>query len=356
MVTWRQIADRAIDALGVCRGDLVQIREHSDRVDVLLEMALAVERAGATPLPELTPSTYVRRLLADADLEYLAHWDRHRTDWLQQIDRVLVLDGPRPGMAEVPAAALAAWSAATGRLATLEDKRRLPYLLVAIPSSERASEVSRSLDALEAHLLPALAVPVTVLQEQIHRVTAHVHEAREVTVHSGGGAELRMSVAGRRWLSDDGLIDAEDRAVGTHVSNLPAGSIYTTVVETSPDGQLLLPHAAGAVDVRLTFRNGRITDVTAREGGDRFVELLQRHDGDRDRVSHIGIGLNPLLREFIGWPLVDEHVHGAIFVALGENRYLGGENGSSLNIDLVLPAATLTVDQHLLVDEGRIRV
>ena len=27
-----------------------------------------------------------------------------------------------------------------------------------------------------------------------------------------------------------------------------------------------------------------------------------------------------------GWQLVDEHVHGALFLALGENRYLGGTN------------------------------
>src|SRR4051812_21498993 len=90
---WTAVANRAIECLGVQPGELIQIREHSGRFDALTEMALAVERAGATPLPELTPPEYLTRLLNEASRGYLAAWDRHRAEWMQQIDRVLVLDG-----------------------------------------------------------------------------------------------------------------------------------------------------------------------------------------------------------------------------------------------------------------------
>jgi leucyl aminopeptidase (aminopeptidase T) len=86
------------------------------------------------------------------------------------------------------------------------------------------------------------------------------------------------------------------------------------------------------------------------------LDLLGRHTGDADRISHVGVGLNPHLKSFIGWPLVDEHVHGALFVALGENRYLGGENESSLNIDFALPNATLICDDRVIVEHGKIVV
>jgi len=49
------------------------------------------------------------------------------------------------------------------------------------------------------------------------------------------------------------------------------------------------------------------------------------------------------LRRPIGWTLVDEHLPGCVFMALGENRYMGGQNISSLNVDLLVgPDALLS--------------
>jgi leucyl aminopeptidase (aminopeptidase T) len=69
-------------------------------------------------------------------------------------------------------------------------------------------------------------------------------------------------------------------------------------------------------------------------------------------VSYIGIGLNPYLHEPIGWTLVDEHVHGYVFIAFGENRYMGGRNASSLNVDFALPGTTFMVGEQVVVSEG----
>jgi hypothetical protein len=129
MPGWREIADRAVSGLGVRAGELVQIREHSGRAEILLETALAVERARATPLPELTPPAYVRRLLTEAGTDYLAAWDRHRIDWLRRVDRVLVLQGADLPLDAVPDSARDAWSGAVQRLIEVEDERRLPFLL-----------------------------------------------------------------------------------------------------------------------------------------------------------------------------------------------------------------------------------
>jgi hypothetical protein len=50
--------------------------------------------------------------------------------------------------------------------------------------------------------------------------------------------------------------------------------------------------------------------------------------------------------------LVDEHVHGHVFVAFGETRDMGGKNASSLNIDFALPGATLLVGDRVVVSKG----
>jgi leucyl aminopeptidase (aminopeptidase T) len=354
MPGWREIADRAVHGLGVGAGEVIQIREHSGRFDVVLEMARAVERAGATPLPELTPPDYVERLLHEIGADVLATWDRHRIEWLRRVDRVLVLQGADLNLTTAPAPARNAWTGAIHRLVELENERRLPFLLVAVPTPERAEALSMPFDSLEARLLPALAVTVEELQRPIERALAHLRGGSVLTLRGADGFELRMSTVGRHWLADDGLIDADDRRRGGHVSNLPAGSVYSTVVEDSVEGQLRLPAAAGIDDVRLTFEGGRVTGV-AGDGRRLFESLLMQHSGDPDRISHIGIGLNPYLREAIRWPLVDEHVEGAIFVALGENRYLGGQNESSLNVDFALPASSLLIDGKPIIEQGRLR-
>jgi leucyl aminopeptidase (aminopeptidase T) len=136
------------------------------------------------------------------------------------------------------------------------------------------------------------------------------------------------------------------------VSNLPAGSIYTTVIEQAAEGTLWLPEAGPAEDVTMHFRQGRVVDIQARVGCAELVALLDRHSGESRRISHIGVGLNPHLHHPIGWVIVDEQAHGALFVALGENRYLSGENASSLNIDFTIPNATLLADDRVVVREG----
>jgi leucyl aminopeptidase (aminopeptidase T) len=166
------------------------------------------------------------------------------------------------------------------------------------------------------------------------------------------GCELHLTLGERPWLDDDGEITAADRARGAVVSNLPAGSVYTTVIETETHGALHLPRAEEATDVTLTFVDGAITEIAAASGADSLQALFDRQSGDARRIGHIGIGLNPRLQQLLGWTLVDEHVSGCLFVSLGENRYMGGQNASSLNVDFALPNATLLVDGRVIVHDG----
>jgi hypothetical protein len=71
-----------------------------------------------------------------------------------------------------------------------------------------------------------------------------------------------------------------------------------------------------------------------------------------ERISHLGIAVNPLVTGTIGWTIVDEHRSGAVFLALGENRYMGGDNESAINVDLMPASPTVVVDGTVLVNEG----
>lgn len=354
MSNWQDIADRAVRGLGVRPGELIQVREHCGRWDVVLEMLLAVERAGATPLPELTPPNYLRRLLSEAPLSYLLNWDEHRLAWMQEIDRVLVLQGVGPDVDTIDADMLDAWSSSVQRLTELEETRRLPYMLVGVPTERRAQQLGLTLDDLEAYVMPALHISVQELRRQIGALLDTIDTATKLTVVTGDSLELYIDRGKRRWLTDDGYVDEEDRIEGAIASNLPAGAVYSTLLEDATEGQLHLPHAAGATNVTLTFEAGEIVAVEADRGPEKFRALLERHSGDCRRLGHVGVGLNPILDHPVGWTIIDEHVHGALFVSLGENRYMGGQNSSSLNIDFALTDATLLAEDTPIIVDGNV--
>ncbi len=352
-MTWSDVARRAVEGLGVAAGEVVLVQDRSGRPEVLSEILLAIEQRGATPLPQMLSPAYLRLLLHTASLSYLATWDRHRVEWVRQADRVLVLEGTELDTEGVPAAALAAWAAAADRLGAVDEERRLPYVLVAVPTVERAAALGQSLSELDAVLVPALAVDTGELRREITRVRSAVAGGRTLTIHSGDGCELVMTLGDRSWLDDDGIITEEDLAREAQVvMNLPGGAVYTTVVEGETRGQLCLPGDGGGLGTILRFADGRVIEVEGGAGAEALLAMFDRHSGDARRVGHVGVGLNPYLRRPLDWTLVDSHRHGCLLVSFGENRYLGGENASSLNVDFAIPGGTLLVDNRVVVDAG----
>jgi leucyl aminopeptidase (aminopeptidase T) len=212
-------------------------------------------------------------------------------------------------------------------------------------------------ESLDKAVLPSLCTSVDELGQEIERILRVLKGAKELAIHTDNCYKLQLQLGSRPWLADDGYIDAADRAQGAIASNLPAGSVYTTVLEDRTHGEILISQPNGA-SVLLRFDHGDIvsfeaTDATLAED---FSTMLNKHSGDCRRVGHIGIGLNPHLIEPIGWTLIDEHVPGALFLSLGENRYMGGQNQSSLNVDYTLPDATLIVDAQVIVEKGKLTV
>jgi leucyl aminopeptidase (aminopeptidase T) len=352
--SWQKIAQRIVQGLGVQPGELIDVRDNSGDLNVLLEISLAIEQAGATPLLQLLPSDYLERLWTEAPRDSFSHWSQHRQEWMKQIDRVLVLAGARPDFSLVAMEVRDAWEQAQYQLSVIEEERRLPYLLVAIPTEQRAQQLDIAHEKLEEILLPALEASVKELQVEIERVLNKVNDCQAIIIHSGTDHVLHLVHGDRIWLMDDGCIDEADRRQGAIVSNLPAGSVYTTIEEDKTHGSIWLPKAGEATDVVFHFSAGRIVDIEASRGADLLVSELDSHVGETRRVSHIGLGLNPYLHHPTGWTIVDEHIHGHLFIALGENRYMGGQNESSLNVDYALAGATLLVNEQLIISRGKV--
>ncbi len=351
---WPVVAQRIVDALSLEPGMLVQLGERSGRPEVLAEILLALERRGATPLIEYLPPDYLGRLLASTDPGMLANWDRHRLGWLERADRLLVLGGDYPDFDATPPEALNSWRQATERLTRTEEERRLPMVLVAIPTASRAERLGVTFDELESIVLPAIAATPEALQREIDRVLPHLLNAGRITIGNPDGSTLELELKGRPGTPTPESSRRHRRSSRSSTcrpgrSTRPSSRIAPQVASTSR-----VP-ATPAMSCSPS-RQGRIVSIQASEGSDELATMFDQHSGEPRRISHIGIGLNPELHREVDWVLVDEHRLGSLFIAFGENRYLGGQNVSSLNVDFVTASASLYAGDRLIVGTGRVVV
>lgn len=166
------------------------------------------------------------------------------------------------------------------------------------------------------------------------------------------GTDLRLSVEGRTWLNDDGH------------KNFPGGEIFTAPVEDSVQGVVEFSFPAfysgrEVQGVRLVFKDGVVTDASAR-GDESFLhEMLGMDDGAR-RLGEFAFGTNPGIKQFTKNTLFDEKMGGTLHMALGAAYpESGGKNMSALHWDMVLDLrrdAEVTVDGELFSKNGEFQV
>jgi leucyl aminopeptidase (aminopeptidase T) len=189
------------------------------------------------------------------------------------------------------------------------------------------------------------------------RLYQHLQGHSEVTVTSPLGTDISMSISGRQVATDPGIV----RTPGFR--NLPSGECYVAPLETSANGVLVVdksfPRIVITEPIRLTFERGRVTKIEGGKEAKQLEKILAEGEtkpaGEGCRtIAELGIGTNPYAR-ITGNVMTDEKVMGTIHVAIGHNAMppYNGINVAPLHLDGVMSAPTLTVDGHVLIDNGK---
>ena len=323
---------RIVDALPTATGKVL-IRDragHRVLVEMVAQECLARE---LIPLIERVSNRELRRVIGTSSPAELSGWDVERASVAAEIGGLIVLGGWRLDLAGLAPESVAAWAAAMGRVEAVIDSRRVPTVVVAVPTEDVATNLGLSMQSLEAHVMASILLSASELRAATDGVVNMLARESSIELRTPGGS-LFIERGTRPLLVDDGVVDAADVRIGATVSNLPAGSVYWTVLEEATRGRVELIDST----VLEFGPDGRVT--TGEFAG--------------ERVSHLGIATNPLVAGSIGWTIVDEHRPGAVFLALGENRYLGGANASAINVDLLPASPTVLVGEAMLVADGEL--
>ena len=158
-------------------------------------------------------------------------------------------------------------------------------------------------------------------------VRERLDAAREVRV-LGEETDLRLSLEGRTALVDDGHL------------NVPGGEVFTSPVEDSLEGRILLDVPSHSTDglverIRLRFEGGEVVEASAETGEPALLRAIATDEGAR-RAGEFGVGCNRGLTRPLRNVLFDEKMAGTLHLALGAGfPQLGGRNERALHWDVI---------------------
>jgi aminopeptidase len=356
------IARRIVQtSLRIHEDDMVLIETWQHTLDLASDIALECLRTGAKPLITLMTDRLWWKALEEVPEQYLRKTPRHVLSAVESTTVWIGLGGPEDPtkFREVPSSRLEPFFEADKPVVdkTVERKIRSLQVLLGDVTPQRARaygfDYARWLKSTE----DAMRVDYPKITELGRRIASRLEHGSKVHITSKIGTDIRFEITRRPAHVQDGIIDEEDMARGLVSTQLPSGKVEVAPIETSAKGRVVFdsPRALKGrliSDLELVFDKGRVREFHAKKYEDVFREVFEATRGDKDRIGHFAIGLNPRI-ELIGYPS-DELALGTATIGIGANKGNGGQNDSSFEFSGTLSKPTIEIDGSPLMTDGRL--
>jgi 2,5-dihydroxypyridine 5,6-dioxygenase len=220
--------------------------------------------------------------------------------------------------------------------------------------------------AVEPPEVLARLVPTEADRERVGRAAERLQGAREMTITSPAGTELRCPLGQYPVIQEYGFVDAPGRW-----DHWPSGFILTWPNEGETEGRIvidrgdiLLPQKSYASEpITLTVHKGFVTAIEGGVDAAMLRDYIEAFDDpEAYAISHIGWGLQPRSRwstlalydreQTIG---MDARAYeGNFLFSLGPNNEAGGSRVTACHIDIPLRCCTVKLDGRAVVEHGRV--
>jgi len=176
-----------------------------------------------------------------------------------------------------------------------------------------------------------------------------------VHVYNAKGTDLTFSIDKRHIGVEVGTLEDCFSSGKECEVEVPGGEVYVAPIETSANGVLAVEEFRDykIKNLKLHFSEGKIVSFKAEKGNNVFGDLLDKAEGDKDRIAEFGIGINYGMK-LTGYRIYDEKALGTAHIAIGNNVHLGGVNKASIHWDFVLHNPRIEVDNVLLMKKGKL--
>jgi leucyl aminopeptidase (aminopeptidase T) len=349
------------DALNIGSSDVVTITTWDHTIDVANAMVVECFKQGADAMINLWTDEYYYGLLRELSEGSLSEPSKICQAFTEAETATINMFGPKnpEGLKNIPPSKVNAWSEGERKShypRNVERKIRNISLPLALLTPERAKVYGFKFEYWKNVVNSALTMDLKKIAKMGRDVAAILEKARTVHLTASNGTNLTFELNKRPIHIDDGIIDKEDIAKKTLDAQLPAGSVLTTIVETSGNGKVvsdkpLQQMGLNIVDVEWEFKSGKLTSMKAKKNLELISKQFEKASGDKDRIGFLQIGLNP--KAEYGY-LMDNIVEGAIQIGIGDNEYIGGKNASSFGMIATMGRATLDIDGRTIIKNGKL--
>ncbi|MBN1503995.1 MAG: aminopeptidase [Candidatus Eisenbacteria bacterium] len=187
------------------------------------------------------------------------------------------------------------------------------------------------------------------------RLTAIVTKASTAHVTTPAGTDLRMSLKGRAAHPDTGIAHKKG-----DFTNLPAGEAYIAPIEGTAEGVFVVDGSMSGwgltrSPIIIHVKKGFAVKFEGGKGAQTISSIVRKVGRLGANIAELGIGTNTKAR-VTGHTLEDEKAIGTVHVAVGDNRSMGGKVRVPLHLDGVMLKPTLTLDNRVIMRDGKLLV
>lgn len=343
-------------------GNLVRIAGSPVGRPLVVALYRAVIRAGGFPVASLVPDECAEIRLLEGNEAQLKFEDPIQQFAIENVDVTIAYWGDENTKALSacdPARQSLVSQSRRKYLATFMQRASagsLRWVGTQFPTHASAQDAELSLSAYEDFVfragllhLPDPAAAWREISQRQQRVVDFLNGKHEIRFVTPQGTDLRLGIAGRRWINCDGH------------ENFPDGEVFTGPIEDATEGVVCysFPACHGGREVhniRFEFRNGRVVNASADKGEEFLFAMLDQDAGARV-LGEIAIGTNYSIKRYSKNTLFDEKIGGTFHAAVGAAYpETGGKNESGLHWDMVCDlrqGGQIFVDGQLISENGR---
>lgn len=225
-----------------------------------------------------------------------------------------------------------------------------------IPTAAYAKSQNADHRQMRDMFFRALAVSAADIAKRGAVVSQKMQPGQEVRLRSAAGTDLTFRLAAGKSRVSTGRASDNDTGKGMATAFLPAGDFYACVDPKSANGVVVTSEGVfrgkPTRNVRMTFKDGAMTSLTADEGGDLLTKFFAELDAPSKQMSLINIGLNPESRPLEGSRYLSWEMGGVPTVFLGNSQWAGCAQGGEAGHQVHQAGATLAAGNVEVVRGG----
>ncbi|MFH7882604.1 MAG: aminopeptidase [Candidatus Aenigmatarchaeota archaeon] len=223
----------------------------------------------------------------------------------------------------------------------------------AVREARRHGARIATMPGINEKMFPTLNVNYKKLAEECNKFSKIFEKTKEIRVKTKLGTDLILRKGKRKVQVDDGILDKPGS-----LHNLPTGEVGIAPIENSANGKIVFDVCMVGIGkiktpIKVEVKNGKIIKIFGGNEAKKLKNIFKKADKNAKILCEFSIGMNRRAK-IIGEVLNDEKAFGTCHVAFGDNKSIGGRNGSKVHLDGVIKKPTILFDSKLIMKNGKL--